>query len=72
MRSPVCQFLPMMVQHYSICYSLKATCERKWESGKETMNVDEEVAFFIDGYKLEKEKCFKYLGTQVTKNCKLL
>lgn len=36
------------------------------------MNVDEEVGFLIDGYKLEKEKCFKYLGTQVTKNCKLL
>ena len=36
------------------------------------MNVDEEVGFFIDGHKLEKEKCFKYLGSQVTKNCKLL
>ena len=33
------------------------------------MNVDEEVGFFIDGHKLEKEKCF---GSQVTKNCKLL
>ena len=28
----------------------------------ETINVGEEVDFFIDGHKLEKEKCFKYLG----------
>ena len=72
----ILQFLPTMVQHYSICYPLRAARQRKWGSGfntkkTETMSVSEQLDFFIDGHKLKEVERFKCLGSYVTKNCKL-
>ena len=40
-------------------------------SRKQTMRRDEQVDFFIDGYKLKRVELFKYLRSYVTKDCKL-
>ena len=35
------------------------------------MNVGEQADLYIDGYKLNRADGFKYLGSYVTKDCKL-
>ena len=37
----------------------------------ETMSVGEQLDFYIDGHKLKRVDRFKYLGSYVTKDCKL-
>ena len=37
----------------------------------EIMIIGEQVDFFIDGHKLKRVVRFKYLGSYVTKDCKL-
>ena len=37
----------------------------------ETMSVGEQLDFYIDSHKLKRVDRFKYLGSNVTKNCKL-
>ena len=36
----------------------------------ETMSVGEQLDFYLDGHKLKRVNCFKYLGSNVTKDCK--
>ena len=37
----------------------------------ETMSFGEQLDFYIDGHKLKRVDRFKYLGSYVTKDCKL-
>ena len=37
----------------------------------ETTSVGEQLDFYIDGHKLKRVDRFKYLGSYVTKDCKL-
>ena len=70
-------YLPTMALRYGVCYPHTATCHWKRVSRstsrkqKPWVSVNSWISIYIDGHKLKRVDRFKYLGSYVTKDCKL-